>query len=225
MSAPPSDKPTVAAFFDLDNTLIDANSAWLWTLHERKLGNVTLLQQARVALWLGLYRLSVVDMETALDAAIRHYRGTHEETLDRRTREWFHEEVVGRLRPGAADALDEHRAQRHQLVLLTTASSFEAAEATRVWKLDGWLANAFPTDEAGRLTGQVSRPVCYGPGKVAHAEQWASEHDLALEDCYFYTDSYSDLPMLERVGSPRVVNPDLRLQRAARRRGWPVLDW
>ena len=48
---------------------------------------------------------------------------------------------------------------------------------------------------------------------------------MALEHCYFYSDSYTDLPMLEAVGYPRVVNPDLRLRRLARRRGWPVLDW
>jgi phosphoserine phosphatase len=68
-------------------------------------------------------------------------------------------------------------------------------------------------------------PFCYGPGKVQRAERWAAEHGVELEQSYFYTDSLSDLPMLERVGQPRIVNPDPRLRREANRRGWPILDW
>jgi phosphoserine phosphatase len=64
--------------------------------------------------------------------------------------------------------------------------------------------------------------VCYGQGKVVWAERFAAEHDVDLAASYFYTDSISDLPLLERVGHPVVVNPDLRLRRLARKRGWPL---
>ena len=216
---------SVAAFFDLDKTLIDANSAWEWTKHERRLGNVTGWQQARVALWLGLYHASIVDIQSALSAAVRHYKGTPEQELDRRTRDWFKAEIVGRLRPRAADAIAEHGRSGHPRILLTTSSSFAATEATRTFGLEAWLANTFPVDADGRLTGTVGLPVCYGAGKVTHAERWAADNGVALEKSYFYPDSYSDLPMLERVGEPRVVTPDPRLRRAAKRRGWPILEW
>jgi phosphoserine phosphatase len=64
--------------------------------------------------------------------------------------------------------------------------------------------------------------VCYGPGKVVWAERFAAEYDVDLAASTFYTDSISDLPLLERVGQPVAVNPDLRLRRLARRRGWPA---
>ena len=68
------------------------------------------------------------------------------------------------------------------------------------------------------------RPVCYGAGKTYWAERFAAAEGLDLARSYFYTDSITDLPVLERVGEPRVVNPDPRLRRAAMRRGWPVLQ-
>jgi hypothetical protein len=75
------------------------------------------------------------------------------------------------------------------------------------------------------VMGRFEAPLCYGAGKVAHAERWARERGDQIDDAYFYTDSYSDLPMLARVARPRVVCPDPRLRRAARRRGWPILEW
>jgi putative phosphoserine phosphatase/1-acylglycerol-3-phosphate O-acyltransferase len=74
----------------------------------------------------------------------------------------------------------------------------------------------------GRLTGEVVEPVCYGQGKVVWAERFAAEWGVDLADSTFYSDSISDLPLMERVGRPVAVNPDMRLKRVARRRGWPI---
>ena len=60
---------------------------------------------------------------------------------------------------------------------------------------------------------------------MTRAEAWARARGADLADSYFYSDSYSDLPMLQRVGRPRVVSPDPRLRVAARLRGWPILTW
>ena len=80
-------------------------------------------------------------------------------------------------------------------------------------------------DEAGRFTGEIVAPFCFGQGKVEAAEVWAREHDVNLAESAFYTDSISDLPMLERVGTAHVVNPDPRLRWTARRRRWPISYW
>jgi HAD superfamily hydrolase (TIGR01490 family) len=213
------------AFFDLDRTLIDVNSGFLWAQHERRAGHISRLQLARAALWLGLYQLAAIDIETAMNQALTHYRGVSSDDLDRRTRAWFDARVAGRMRPAARAAMAEHRRQGHPLVILTNSSWYQARIAAERWGFDGYLANRFPTDAGGRLTGRFEAPLCYGAGKVAHAERWAGERGDTIDDAYFYTDSYSDLPMLARVSRPRVVCPDPRLRRAARRRGWPILEW
>lgn len=215
----------VVAFFDLDRTLIDVNSALLWARHERLRGRISRAQLARAALWGGLYHLALVDAERAFEVALRHYRGEPAHELERLTRRWFVEQVAPRLRPGAAAALEQHRAAGHRLVLLTSSSAYQAAAAAEAWRFDGWIANHFPVDAEGRLLGTVDRPVCFGPGKVARAEAWAARVGCDLAEAFFYSDSYTDLPMLARVGQPRVVAPDPRLRREAGRRGWQILSW
>ncbi len=76
----------------------------------------------------------------------------------------------------------------------------------------------------GKFTGECAT-LCYGAGKVDVARQWAAQNEVDLSQSAFYTDSVSDAPMLEVVGEPRVVNPDLRLGRLARQRGWPIDHW
>jgi HAD superfamily hydrolase (TIGR01490 family) len=213
------------AFFDLDRTLIDVNSGLLWARHERRSGHISASQMARAVFWTALYHLALIDMEAAIERALSHYRGVEAVDLDRRTRAWFEREVARRLRPAAAEAAARHRAEGEKVVILTNSSSYEAAIAAETWGFDAYLANSFPTDASGRLTGAFERPLCYGPGKVTRAEAWAAHQGIDISRATFYSDSYSDLPMLERVERPRVVNPDPRLRVAARRRGWQVLEW
>jgi phosphoserine phosphatase len=75
------------------------------------------------------------------------------------------------------------------------------------------------------FTGRLIGPACVGAGKIHWAEELVTRHALDLKQSFFYTDSYTDIPMLERVGNGVVVNPDPRLRYAAKRRGWPVQDW
>jgi phosphoserine phosphatase len=79
--------------------------------------------------------------------------------------------------------------------------------------------------ERGKLTGQLRGPACFGDGKVHFAERLGSMLGLDLGASWFYTDSYTDLPMLERVAHRVAVNPDPRLKRTARSRGWAVENW
>jgi phosphoserine phosphatase len=78
---------------------------------------------------------------------------------------------------------------------------------------------------SGELTGEFDRPLCYGAGKRERAEAFARALGSDLEHAAFYTDSITDLPLLEAVGTPIVVNPDARLRRMALRRNWPIEDW
>ena len=214
-----------AAFFDLDRTLLDMNSSTLWAKYELRSRSISLRQFGRVLVWNALYHLSLIDMDTAYKEALGHYRGRQYDDLEAETRGWFARDVAHHVRPGAIRALREHRELDHQLVLLTSASAFAARAARDTWQLDDFLSNDFPTDDEGRLDGSFVTSLCYGSGKVSRAKVWAAERGVDLSQCYFYSDSYSDAPMLRAVGHPRVISPDPRLSREARQRGWPVLQW
>jgi HAD superfamily hydrolase (TIGR01490 family) len=187
--------------------------------------SISLRQFGRVLLWNALYHLSVIDIETAYKEALAHYRGRFYDDLQEETRRWFAKDVAHHLRPGAVRALEEHRQAGHTLVLLTSASAFAARAACDTWRIEHFLSNDFPTDDHGKLDGTFVAPLCYGEGKVVRARAWADERSVDLGESYFYSDSYSDAPMLRAIGKPRVISPDPRLSREARQRGWPVLQW
>lgn len=215
----------IAAFFDLDRTLLSVNSGSLYVKAEYRAGRISARQLMESFFWLGLYHLSLLDVERAYRKALNFYRGANSRELEERTGSFFAREVRQHLQPGAAAALEWHREQGHPVVLLTSSSCYLARLSSQEFRLDGWLANIFLEDSTGCLTGDFEAPLCYGAGKVIWAERWASENDVDLDVSWFYTDSLSDLPMLQRVSEPRVVNPDPRLRRVARKKNWPILDW
>lgn len=213
-----------AAFLDLDGTLVLVNTARLWVRRERRHQRIGRLQVIHAGVMLLAYRLGFLDMESALRSALRTLRGVTEEEVRTWTREWWEAEVAPLAAPGAAPVLAHHRAQGDLLVLLTSSSRYAAEMAARQFGLDDALYQAYALED-GRFTGAPCLPICFGRGKVEVAEAWASERGVDLEASAFYTDSSTDLPMLERVGRPFAVGPDPRLRVLARARGWPILDW
>jgi HAD superfamily hydrolase (TIGR01490 family) len=213
------------AFFDLDKTLLAVNSGSLWVRRELKLGHITRAQALLAGLWLARYHLGFVAMEDALAKAITHLAGTDARAIAERTGVFYAEHVRALYRPGALRAVEEHREAGDRLVLLTSSSGYLSELVARDLRLDAILCNRFEVDAAGLHTGRPHGAVCFGAGKRAYAEAYAREAGVPLSACAFYTDSYSDLPVLEVVGRPVAVHPDQRLRREAQRRGWPIVTW
>lgn len=217
-------RPTLV-FVDLDRTLIPFNSAFLHARDEWRARRLPTARFVESAIWLGLYRLSLMDMESAFARAAAYHRGALEADLRDATATWFDRRIRHAILPLAKETIARHREAGHTLVLHTSTSPWLAENAARAWGLDDWISNRFPTDTEGRLTGAIARPICYGHGKLTLARAWAERCGADLADAWFYTDSASDAPLLDAVGNPRVVRPDLRLSRLAARAGWPRVDW
>jgi HAD superfamily hydrolase (TIGR01490 family) len=188
------------------------------------MGRISFWQLLEGMLYLAAYKLNALDFERVMAKALSTVAGEHEETVRRWTHEWYRQEVAPHVAPGARAVLAQHRHQGHALVLLTSSSPYESEIATEHLGLEAFLCSRYEVQD-GILTGAPVRPLCYGGGKVVWAERFAQERGVDLKASYFYSDSSTDVEMLERVGHPRVVSPDLRLRRLAKRRGWPILDW
>lgn len=213
-----------AAFFDLDGTLLAVNSGRLWLSHERAHRRLTAQDAAKGLAYLVAYKLGLVDVRMALGLAAAALRGRPEREFEESVHRWYEEHVRPLRAPLADRAIERHRAAGHRLVLLTTSTVYQAAIAARDFGLDDHLGTRFAVAD-GRFTGALVHPVPFGRGKVELAEEYAAREGISLEHSYFYSDSITDLPMLERVGHPRIVNPDPRLALVAKLRSFPVLDW
>lgn len=212
------------AFFDVDKTLLGVNSATLWVRREFARGNITRFQMLRASLWVGLYGLGLIQADDVIRVAIKTLKGKRERDVIDRTVQFWHEEVAATVRPGAAAAVKRHKDAGEMCFILTSSSNYMSMPIADQLGFDGFLANRFEVKD-GVFTGEAIEPICYGKGKVAHAEGVAQKLNVKLSECAFYTDSHSDLPMLEKVGRPVVVDPDPRLRRVAKKRGWPIEDW
>ncbi|HMU40400.1 MAG TPA: HAD family hydrolase [Pseudomonadota bacterium] len=213
-----------AAFFDMDLTLLRVNSGSRWVKYLRKRGEMGLPMLLRSGIWLLQYRLSLLDMEAVAGMLAKDMTGDSEAETRTKVLEFYRTELQHTISDEAKRVLEEHRAQGDEIVLLTSATPYVAEPLAKELSIPHVLCTRLHVDR-GRFSGEVQKPACYGHGKVHHAERFAEAQRIDLAHSHFYTDSYSDLPMLLRVGHPVAVNPDRRLSGYARRHGWPVLSW
>lgn len=212
------------ALFDLDRTLLSVNAGQLWVRREMRLGYIGRWQATKAAAWIFGYHLGFSRIEKVLEDAIGTLRGTSEEAVDRRTRAFYEEEVAATYRPRAHDALEAHRARGDTLALLSSTSIYLARPVMEALSIPHALCNRFEVVD-GVFTGRAEGTLCFGPGKLEHAQRLASELGERLEDATFYTDSMSDRVVMEAVGTPVAVHPDPSLARLAAKRGWRIEDW
>ncbi len=213
------------AFFDFDKTLIPGNSATSWIRFELAAGRVSRMRALQGLGWVIRYSLGATSMDAQLRDAVAEIAGLPETEMEERVAEFYDRWIRGTYRPGARLAIEKHREAGDRLVLLTSSSNYISAHVARDLGLDDYLSNQLEVGPDGRYTGRAIEPLCYKRGKVTVAKRFLEKAGGRLEDSWFYSDSVSDLAMLDAVGNPVVVHPDPRLKRVARQRGWPIVDW
>jgi len=145
--------------------------------------------------------------------------------MEERCRIWFRDYVVDHVADAGRRMVHHHRQVGDEVAIVTSATRFAAEPLAEVLGIERIAYTPLEVDEAGRFTGRVDGRLCYGEGKIGYAERLLEGTGTSLDDAVFYSDSITDLPLLERVAEPVVVNPDARLRRLARRRGWRVERW
>jgi len=213
------------ALFDMDRTLVRRDTATLYVRYQRDLGEVGLGAQAKVAWWILQYTLGVIDAEAVAEKALADFRGKEERWMEVNCRDWYQRYVRRHICDAGRAAVEAHRAAGDLLAVVTGATRYAAVPLAEELGIEHVVCTEIEVSSLGRFTGRVVEPMCYGAGKVARAERLAADQGFALADAVFYSDSITDLPLLERAGEPVVVNPDGRLRRVARRRGWSIVRW
>ncbi len=216
----------IAALFDMDNTLLRADTAMMWTRFLYKRGELPAKMVAKAIYWSALYKLALLDMDEVVTRLMLDLEGDSEAEMIAKCDEWVRTDVEPLVAPAARIAIERHRAAGHTVVLATGSTVYAARPIARGVgiALEDVLATEPEVDAQGLFTGKP-RALCFGRHKVALAETWAAAAGVDLAQSYFYSDSYNDLPMLERVGTAIAVNPDARLLRHARKKGWQTARW
>lgn len=211
------------AFFDLDETLTDRDTDSLWAAWRSCREIKGWLERLWLAKLYRNFRRGALDAEEYV--RYQRYRiGTLSPRAFHSLAERFFLDAGARhLYQEALTLIPSIRRSGIRAVLLTAQHEHIAAPFARYLGMDDMLANRFG-EERDRFTEPV-KPYTFGEGKVHHGYAYASRLGVPLSRCAFFGDSIYDAPFMERVGYPFAVNPDMRLKRLAKEKGWAILTF
>jgi len=209
------------AFFDLDGTIIfgfSIASVFRQRVLSRQLSPRAALEQFFALL---SHHINGTEYSKLLEEAAETLADVPESEFIELGETVFERYVAGSIYPESRALIRAHIGRGHTVAIVSSATPYQVGPVAREFGIEHVMCNQFEIAD-GRFTGDVKRPVVYGPGKRVVAEAFAARRKVSLSDCYFYSDGFEDLPLLEAVGYPRPLNPDNSLEITARRRDWPV---
>ncbi|AKE38246.1 HAD-superfamily subfamily IB hydrolase, TIGR01490 [Corynebacterium camporealensis] len=220
--------PGAAAFFDVDNTLIQGSSLveFAFGLARRRYFRIS--EIAPIA-WKQLkFRLSgkenAADVAAGRTQALEFIKGRSEAELIELCEEIVDEKMSRKAYSGTTQLAEMHLAAGQQVWLVTATPVQLAQVLARRFGFTGALGTVAEVED-GKFTGRLLGDILHGPGKMHAVAALATIEGLDLQRCTAYSDSANDVPMLSMVGTAVAINPDGKLRRIAQRRGWLIRDY
>ncbi len=221
---PMSGRP--AAFFDLDKTIIARSSALAFSRPFYEGGLINRRSVLRSGYAQFVYLVGGADhdqMERMRRYLSEQAAGWHVQTVKDIVAETIHHIVDPLVYDEAVNLIEQHHLDGHDVVIVSTSGLEVVGPIGEMLGADRVIATRM-VQQDGRYTGEIEF-YAYSANKAAAIQELAEQEGYDLDASYAYSDSSTDIPMLEAVGHPYAVNPDRALRRAATERGWEVLDF
>jgi len=207
--------------FDLDNTLLSGDSDFEWAQFLIEQGVLDReVYEARNNEFYEQYKNGTLDIHAFLDFQLKPLARHPRRVLDEWHAEFMQKRIRPIMRPRARELIERHRGDLCAIV--TATNSFVTRPIAAEFRIAHLVATE-PESVEGRFTGRVAGTPCFREGKIDRVADWLAGLGLELNkfaSSTFYSDSHNDLPLLERVTRPVVVDPDPQLEAEAARRGW-----
>lgn len=215
----------IGAFFDFDRTLIDVESPKLGIRYLWERGQIPLLYVLKIMAANVFYQRNLISDEAMARILISFYRGKPLAPFEAGAGEYYHEVIRPHLAPNILARVQEHREEGHTLVLISAGIRYLLKPVTQDLGFEHLICTDLETRPDGILTGDTQGPICTDSHKRAYAGELASTLNMDLASSYAYGDHHADIPLLELVGHPHVVEPTEQLRKVASERGWPILSF
>ena len=216
--------PRTAAFFDLDKTIIAKSSTLAFGKPFFQSGLInrrTVLRSAYAQFVFALAGADEDQMDRMRQFITAMCAGWDVAQIREIVSETLHEIIDPIVYDEAVSLIGEHKAAGRDVVIVSTSGEEVVAPIGAMVGADEVVASQMVVED-GKYTGEIAA-YRYGPGKAQAIRELAVARGYDLAECYAYSDSITDVPMLEAVGYPTAVNPDRALRKIATERGWPIL--
>ena len=215
-----------AAFFDLDKTVIAKSSTLAFGrpfFNGGLINRRAVLKAAYAQFVFSLAGADAQQMERLRAQVTAMCTGWDVATVHEIVQETLHEIVEPLIYAEAAELIEQHRAAGREIVIVSSSGAEVVEPIGQMLGADRVVATRMVIED-GRYTGEIEY-YGYAENKATAIRELAAAGGYDLADCYAYSDSITDLPMLEAVGHPTAVNPDRALRKVALDKGWPVLQF
>ncbi len=215
------------ALFDLDHTLLPIDSDYSWGVFTQEIGwtEPALFKQKNDAFY-EHYKAGTLDIHDYVRFATEavRQRGPAQAAA---AHQRFMREVVGpELLPQSLDLLRSHQRRGDEVVIVTATNEFVTRPIAHAFGVEHLIAVELERGSDGWITGEIRGVPSARDGKVTRVEQWLAARGRSWSDVEstFYSDSFNDIALLEKVDHPVATNPDARLRAIAQARGWRILE-
>ncbi len=210
------------ALFDLDNTLLDGDSDYEWGnfLVSKKLVDEVEYEQANTYFY-EQYKNGTLDIVEFSAFSFKPLSLRDRKELDVLHKEFMQSYILPRIKPQTVKVLNKHKDQGDTLVIITATNSFITRPIATHLDIQHLIATE-PKIIDGRYTTEIEGTPCFQEGKVTRLNEWLKTNKETMTGSYFYSDSINDLPLLEIVDTPIVIDPDEKLREVATKRSWEV---
>lgn len=217
--------PRTAAFFDLDKTVIAKSSTLTFSKSFYQSGLINRRAVLRTAYAQFVFLAGGADHDQM--ERMRQYlsglcKGWNVRQVKEIVAETLHDLIDPIIYDEAASLIEDHHAAGRDVVIVSTSGAEVVEPIGALLGADRVVATRMVVGEDGCFTGEVEY-YAYGPTKAEAVRDLAQSEGYDLSRCYAYSDSITDVPMLESVGHPYAVNPDRALRKEAGTRDWPIL--
>jgi HAD superfamily hydrolase (TIGR01490 family) len=212
------------AFFDLDKTIIAKSSTLAFTRPMFRAGLLSGTTLAKAGIAQAYYQAFGADhgqVERMRDELSAMTKGWDRAEIEALVTETVNEVVAPLVYAEALAIIEDHRGKGRRVVVISASPEEIVRPLCRYLGIDDVIATKAQVDDEGKYTGEIEL-YAYGEGKAEAMRAMASADGIDLDASFAYSDSITDLPMLEAVGNPVVVNPDSELAKVAEERGWEV---
>lgn len=213
--------PHIAALFDFDGTIISGYSATAMLREKFQRREMSVEEIAETAQVIAQHSLGSIGFSGLMTAAAKFMKGVDEDSFIEFGEDLYKKHIARKIYPETRAIIEAHQAKGHRVAIISSATIYQIEPTARDLGITDIKCSSYEIED-GIFTGEIVRPLCFGEGKVLAAEELAEEYGLDLDQSFFYSDSDDDIELLERVGRPRPLNPNLKLKAIAEEKGWPV---